>query len=473
MRHQSAVIYWVRRDLRLSDNPALTAAVQSGKPVIPVVINDQLQQELGAAPKWRLGLGLEHFSAVLEKVGATLIFRSGEPHQVLEALINETGADHLVWNRMYETKAMIRDSALKKTLKQRGIKVDSFGGAVLFEPMSVETKTGGYYRVFTPYWNAVKNRDVTAPLPKVTTFNAPSEWPRSDKLSDWQMAKSMGRGVDVTRAYVQLGETEARSRLADFLQNDVAFYSQRRDIPSVHGTSGIAENLALGEISPRQCWHAALRAHFDGNAGAEAFLRQLVWRDFAYHLLYHTPHIAHSNWKPDWDKFPWSCDEDDPKVQAWKQGRTGVRFVDAAMREMYVTGRMHNRGRMIVASYLTKHLMCHWRIGQKWFEECLIDWDCASNAMGWQWAAGSGPDAAPYFRIFNPDTQLGKFDPDGVYQERWIAEIANDPAITATSYFDAIPKGWKLKPDLVYPDPVVTLSQGRQRALNAYENRCF
>ena len=162
MRHQSAVIYWVRRDLRLSDNPALTAAVQSGKPVIPVVINDQLQQELGAAPKWRLGLGLEHFSAVLEKVGATLTFRSGEPHQVLEALINETGADHLVWNRMYETKAMIRDSALKKTLKQRGIKVDSFGGAVLFEPMSVETKTGGDYRVFTPYWNAVKNRDVTA-----------------------------------------------------------------------------------------------------------------------------------------------------------------------------------------------------------------------------------------------------------------------------------------------------------------------
>ena len=473
MSQQSAVIYWVRRDLRLADNPAFTAAVQSGKPVLPVAINDQLQKDLGAAPKWRLGLGLEKFSAALDAIGSKLILRSGDPQQVLETLMRETGADYLVWNRIYETKAMARDSAIKQAFKQRGIKVDSFGGAVLFEPMSIETKTGGFYRVFTPFWNAVKSRDVAAPLPKVMQFKAPSDWPRTEILSDWNMAKAMGRGADVMHTHVQLGETAACSRLADFLQNDAAFYSQRRDIPAVQGTSGLAENLALGEISPRQCWHAGLRAHFEGNGGAEAFLRQLVWRDFAYHLMYHTPHIAHSNWKPGWDSFPWSRDEDNPKVKAWKQGRTGIRFVDAAMREMYVTGRMHNRGRMIVASYLTKHLICHWRIGQKWFENCLIDWDCASNAMGWQWAAGSGPDAAPYFRIFNPETQLAKLDPDGTYQKRWIAEISSNPGKTAMSYFAAVPKSWKLTPDMVYPDPVIALPEGRQRALRAYQNRSF
>lgn len=473
MGEHSAVLYWVRRDLRLSDNPALTAAMQTGKPVVPVVIRDHLQDDLGAAPKWRLSLGLKELSQTLEALGSKLLLRSGDPLDVLVKLIEETGANHIVWNRVYETKTIARDSAIKKALKQRGLKVESFGSAVLFEPMSVETKTGGYYRVFTPYWNAVKNRTVEAPLPKVTHLSAPREWPKSEKLSDWHMEKGMGRGVDVVRAHVQLGETVASSRLGEFLEHDVEFYSQYRDIPSRQGTSGLAENLALGEISPRQCWHSAMRAHMDGNKGAEAFLRQLVWRDFAYHLLYHTPHIAHSNWKPDWDKFPWSRDESDPKVLAWKQGRTGIRFVDAAMREMYVTGRMHNRGRMIVASYLTKHLMCHWQIGQKWFENCLIDWDCASNAMGWQWAAGSGPDAAPYFRIFNPDTQLEKFDPEGIYQKRWIAEISNSPSATALNFFEAIPKSWKLRSDMVYPKPVVALYEGRQKALNAYENRCF
>jgi deoxyribodipyrimidine photo-lyase len=199
----------------------------------------------------------------------------------------------------------------------------------------------------------------------------------------------------------------------------------------------------------------------------------LVWREFAYHLMYHTPHILSGNWKPDWDAFPWNTDEDHPHVIAWKQGRTGIRFVDAAMREMYVTGRMHNRGRMIVASYLTKHLLSHWKIGLKWFEDCLIDWDPASNAMGWQWAAGSGPDAAPYFRVFNPVTQLDKFDPKGEYVAQWIAEGRRAPSQTALSYFNAIPRQWGLAPDLVYPAPVVAADAGRARALAAYEKRGF
>ena len=189
--------------------------------------------------------------------------------------------------------------------------------------------------------------------------------------------------------------------------------------------------------------------------------------------MFHTPHILDSNWKPDWDKFPWQTDERDPAVSAWKQGRTGVPFVDAAMREMYVTGRMHNRGRMIVASYLTKHLLCHWKIGQKWFEQCLIDWDPANNAMGWQWAAGSGPDATPYFRIFNAETQLAKFDPKKNYVNCWIAELSQNPPKTAKYFFDAIPKSWNLNSQMSYPDAIMSMKRGRERALNAYENRGF
>jgi deoxyribodipyrimidine photo-lyase len=211
----------------------------------------------------------------------------------------------------------------------------------------------------------------------------------------------------------------------------------------------------------------------EGKAGAEHFLREVVWREFAYHLMWHTPHLLTDNWRRDWDAFPWRTDETSEEVMRWKQGRTGIRFVDAALREMYVTGRMHNRGRMIVASYLTKHLMCHWKIGLDWFAECLIDWDPASNAMGWQWSAGSGPDATPYFRVFNPVTQLDKFDPKRVYVNRWIAEDRRNPDPLALSYFDAIPAAWGMRPDQPYPPPIVGPEEGRKRALAAYETRKF
>ena len=220
----------------------------------------------------------------------------------------------------------------------------------------------------------------------------------------------------------------------------MASYQHSRDIPAIKGTSNLSENLAFGEISPAQCWHAAQRALAEGKPGAEVFLKELVWREFAYHLTHHTPHILSENWRPEWDAFPWNHDEAHPHVMAWKQGRTGIRFVDAAMREMYVTGRMHNRGRMIAASYLTKHLLMDWRIGQRWFEQCLIVWDPASNAMGWQWSAGSGPDATPYFRVFNPETQLDKFDPDRVYVSRWIAEGMSRSRTRSAVLFRGHPK---------------------------------
>ena len=281
-------------------------------------------------------------------------------------------------------------------------------------------------------------------------------------------------GRHVVRPFVQLGEQAAQSRLGAFMASKVADYVRTRDLPGIDGTSNLTENLALGEISPAQCWHAGQRAMQDGKAGAETFLKELVWREFAYHLMWHTPRILTDNWREEWQAFPWNEDERCAEVKAWKQGRTGIRFVDAAMREMYVTGRMHNRGRMIVASYLTKHLMCHWKIGLKWFEDCLIDWDPANNALGWQWTAGSGPDASPFFRVFNPETQAEKFDPDREYVENWVAELAEEPGKDALSFFDAVPLRWAMSPDDSYPgNPVVGLDEGRKAALDAYENRNF
>ncbi|MCM2562486.1 DNA photolyase family protein [Lutimaribacter sp. EGI FJ00015] len=472
MPDTSPTILWLRRDLRLSDHPALRAACDAGGPVIPVFIHDEQVAALGAAPKWRLGLALEYLAGSLADKGSRLVLRRGDALTVLRGLIEETGARFVCWTRAYDPDAIARDSAVKAALKEDGIEARSFGGHLLFEPWTVETKQGGVYKVYTPFWNAVKGRDVAAPLATPGTIPAPDRWPASDVLGDWRLGAAMNRGADVVRPHVQLGEGGAQSRLGVFMAHKVADYDKLRDIMAEDGTSALSENLAQGEISPHQCWHAGLRAREEGKKGAETFLKELAWREFAYHLTYHTPRILSGNWREEWDAFPWNQDET-VAVTRWKQGRTGVEMIDAAMREMYVTGRMHNRGRMIVASFLTKHLLTHWRVGQKWFEDCLIDWDPASNAMGWQWAAGSGPDASPYFRVFNPATQLDKFDPDRRYVRRWIAEGQGTPPATATSYFAAVPRRWGLSPDQPYPAPVVALDEGRKKALAAYENRSF
>jgi deoxyribodipyrimidine photo-lyase len=470
---RSPVILWFRRDLRLADHSALTAAVDRGGPVIPVFIHDDLSGALKSAPKWRLGLGVEHLRARLRDKGSDLILRRGKALDVLCDLIRETGAEAVYWSRLYDPAAVARDSEIKAALKDDGIDARSFGGHLMFEPWTVATQQGAFYKVYTPFWKSVRGRDVDTPRPAPSKIPAPSGWPASDDLAAWNMGAAMRRGADVVRPYVRLGEDAARDRLEQFIDDRVARYDDCRDLPAVDGTSGLSENLSLGEISPHICWQAGRRAMEDGKQGAEIFLKELVWREFAYHLMHHTPQILDRNWKPDWDAFGWNEDPDTQEVRAWKQGRTGIEFVDAAMREMYVTGRMHNRGRMIVASYLTKHLLTHWKIGMDWFEDCLIDWDPAANAMGWQWSAGSGPDATPYFRVFNPVTQLDKFDRDRRYIRRWIAEGHGNPSETALSYFDAVPKSWGLAPDAPYPKPVVSADDGRKRALHAYENRSF
>ncbi|SEL19978.1 deoxyribodipyrimidine photo-lyase [Roseivivax marinus] len=470
---ETPTLLWYRRDLRLSDHPAWHAALKRGGPVIPVFLKDEGVRMLRTAPAWRLGLGVEHLAETLAEKGSRLILRAGPAEHAITQLVEETGAGAVYWMRAYDPVSVERDTAVKAALKERGVEAESFAGHLMFEPWTVETKQGEFYKVYTPFWRAVKDRDVETPLSTPSDLAPPSEWPDSDSLADWALGAGMDRGAEVVRPWVQLGEGAAQSRLGAFMSSKVEGYDDGRDIPSQNGTSNLSENLSLGEITPRQCWHAGVRAEEEGKAGAGTFLQELVWREFAYHLMWHTPRLLYDNWREEWAAFPWNEDERRSEVIAWKRGRTGMAFVDAAMREMYVTGRMHNRGRMIVASYLCKHLMCHWKIGMEWFEDCLIDWDPASNSMGWQWSAGSGPDATPYFRVFNPETQLDRFDKKRAYVNRWIAEGQKSPPDEALAYFDAIPRSWAISPDDAYPDPIVEAGEGRKRALAAYENRDF
>lgn len=466
----AATLLWLRRDFRLGDHPALQAAVADRGPVIPVFILDPETEALGAAPKWRLGRALEAFGAALAAQGSRLILRRGPALPVLQALVAETGARRVRWSRLCDPATVARDSAVKATLRAGGIEAQSHPGHVLFEPWTVETGTGGFFRVYTPFWKAVRDRDPGTPLPAPAHIPAPAAWPASDRLADWALGRAMDRGAAVVAHHAAVGEAAAGARLARFLEARIGRYRADRDRPDLDATSRLSENLAWGEISARTLWAAGQRAMAEGAAGAEHFLKEVVWRDFAWHLMHHTPQIATANWRSEWDAFPWAREEDSAAVLRWKQGRTGEPMVDAGMRELYVTGTMHNRLRMLVASYLTKHLLVHWKVGADWFADCLIDWDPASNAMGWQWTAGSGPDAAPYFRIYNPALQAEKFDPDGRYRHRFLAGFGGRPAHPdALSFFRAVPRSWGLSPGDAAPAPLVGLEAGRERALRAYE----
>lgn len=467
--NKAPVLIWFRRDLRLADHPVLGQALSLGHPVIPLFVLDPETEALGAAPLWRLGLGLAAFERRLTAVGSRFILRRGAAVEVIERLIDETGAMGVLWSRSHNPQTRARDEAVKAMVRARGLMARSHPGFLLHDPMEVATTEGSYYRVYTPFWNAVKGRTVPQPLPAPSVLPPPDLWPHSDRLDDWNLGAAMARGAAVVLPHQRVGESAAAARLALFVDTKVARYRERRDFLAEDATSGLSENLTYGEISPRQVWHAALRAMHEGAAGAEHFLKELVWREFAWHLLHHTPHIAQTNWRPEWDTFPWHPDNKD--ADYWRRGLTGEPVVDAAMRQMYVTGTMHNRARMIVASYLTKHLMTHWKVGLDWFAQCLTDWDPASNALGWQWVAGSGPDAAPYFRVFNPATQAEKFDPDQVYRRRYVAELSPKPEKSALDFFAAVPISWRMDPSRPYPQPMITLAEGRARALHAYSQR--
>ncbi|MEO1317656.1 MAG: deoxyribodipyrimidine photo-lyase [Pseudomonadota bacterium] len=467
-------ILWFRRDLRLSDHPGWTAALARGGPVIPVFVLDPLIEEsYGRAPKWRLGLGLEAFGKALAEHGSRLILRRGEALAVLRSLIEETGARGVVWSRVYDPEGIARDTDVKAALKDDGVEAQSVNASLLFEPWTVETKTGGFYKVYTPFWKGVRGIDLGEPVAAPGSLMPPDAWPASDDLSDWKMAEGMNRGAEVVSRFVNVGEAAALDRLGAFCSGAIGTYGVDRDRPDLDGTSNLSENFAYGELSPRTAWAAgmAARERLSGREAesAEVFLQELAWREFSYHLLYHTPRLVTGNWREEWDAFPWREDNED--ATRWKRGMTGFEMVDAGMREMYVTGRMHNRMRMLTASLLTKHLMTDWRVGEAWFRDCLVDWDIAANAMGWQWSAGSGPDATPYFRVFNPITQADKFDKNATYRHRFLAEGRRNPHKDAVAFFEAAPRSWRLDPSAPYPAPVIGHKEGRERALEAYRNR--
>lgn len=461
------LILWFRRDLRLDDHPMLAAALATGRPLVPLFVLDPETEALGAAARWRLGLGVAAFGAALAGAGSRLILRRGEALGVLRRVIAETGAAGVMWQRLYDPPATARDTGVKAALRAAGLIAQSFPGHLLLEPWQLETGQGGFFKVYTPFWKALRARDIRQPAAAPRALPAPQAWPASEALQDWHLGRGMGRGAEVVRPHQRVGEAAALTRLDAFVNDRLHSYREARDFPGEWGaTSGLSENLAWGEIGPARIWAAGLRALHEGSPGAETFLKELVWREFSYHLMHHTPEILSQNWRAGWQAFPWRGDS--PDAERWRRGMTGEPFVDAAMREMYVTGRMHNRARMITASYLCKHLMTDWRLGLAWFADCLTDWDPAANALGWQWVAGSGPDAAPYFRVFNPATQGEKFDPQARYRQRFIAEGQKMPAPEALSYFAACPRRWALDRTAPYPQPLVDLAEGRARALAAF-----
>ena len=439
----------------------LHAAAQTGRPLVAVAILDPVADHWGAAAKWRWCEGLRSFGAALAAAGLPLTLRRGAAGEVLVRLAAETDAEAVWWSRAYDPDARARDIAVKAALRSKGLSARSFPGHLLFEPETVTTKEGGGYRVFSAFWRAAVRGDPGQLLPSPKRLTAMAVPPKSEPLPDWRLVAALRRGAGVLGRHCRAGEAEAMNRLAKFLGASAMTYAELRDYPAEDATSNLSEHLSLGEISPRMVWHSA-RA----SGVPDKFLSELGWREFAYHLLHHFPALADRNWNAGWDRFGWRGDNED--AEAWRRGMTGEPFVDAGLRQMYVTGRMHNRVRMVAASYLTKHLLTDWRVGLSWFADCLTDWDPAANALGWQWVAGSGPDAAPFFRVFNPMTQADRYDPGSAYRRHWIAEGQQRPGADALSFFQAAPRSWNLQPDQAYPDRRITPMAGRARALAAH-----
>jgi deoxyribodipyrimidine photo-lyase len=473
------VLLWFRRDLRLNDNPALDAAVTGGKPVIPLYVHDEESpgiRPLGGASRWWLHHSLARLGDALAERGVSLVLRHGVAAAVIDALVEETGAGAVYWNRLYDKPAIDRDGAIKKALKDRGLAVESFNASLLIEPWKIATKGGTPFRVFTPFWKALSaGYEPQRPLPapeKIAAFDGTVE---SDALDDWDFLPTKPNWAAGFDNVWTPGEDGALERAADFRDGDIGDYKRLRDAPGEDGTSRLSPHLYFGEIGPRQLWYAVSfrAAEKDaprGDEGGGAFLRELGWREFNQHLLFHFPDLTEKNIDSAFDAFPWR--EDNDGLAAWQRGRTGYPIVDAGMRELWQTGWMHNRVRMAAASFLVKHLLVDWRAGEAWFWDTLVDADPANNAGNWQWVAGCGFDAAPYFRIFNPILQGERFDKKGDYVRRWVPEIAGLP----DKYLH---KPWEAPANVLaeagvalgetYPEPIVDHKAARQRALDAYD----
>jgi len=462
----TTALLWFRRDLRLADNPALLAALARCERVILVYIDTPEDAQDGAASRWWLHHSLAALNGELQRRGARLLLRRGPALEVLRTLVGETAATQVYWNRVYEPAAIARDSAVKQALRADGISVISSNALLLNEPWQLLKADDSPYRVFTPYWNAAQKRgfDLTLQAAPVALPSMPAGL-RSEPLEALQLLPRI-RWDGGLAAQWRPGEAGAAQRLTEFLDGALAGYAVERDRPDHAGTALLSPHLHCGEISPQRLMtavqqHLAIRHDAGLTKNAESWLRQLVWREFAHQLLYHFPHTASEPLDARFARFPWRRDYAEDLI-VWQHGDTGIPIIDAGMHELWHTGWMHNRVRMIVASFLTKNLLIPWQEGAAWFNDTLVDADLANNTLGWQWVAGCGADAAPYFRIFNPVTQGEKFDPQGNYVRRWLPELSDLPD-------KHIHQPWSApQRPAHYPPPRVDLKASRERALDAY-----
>lgn len=472
-----ATLVWFRLDLRLADNPALQAALARGQPVIPVFIWSPEEEDPwppGAASRWWLHHSLNALDRSLRKCGSRLILRRGSSPAVLRTLAKETGARAIFWNRRYEPALIARDGRLEESLRTEGFVVQSFNSALLFEPWTLKTNAGRPFQVFTPFWRAcLAMPEPPAPTEVPRNLKSPARWPASERLDTLALLPKFDWAAGLRAAW-QPGEAGAQQQLRRFVRSALADYPARRDFPAQPGTSRLSPHLHFGEIGPRQIWHALRKAAASSvtkhlRRTTPSYLRQLGWREFAHHLLFHFPHTTTQPLRSEFARLEWN--RNPATLRAWQRGRTGYPLVDAGMRELWATGWMHNRVRMVVASLLVKDLLLPWQEGARWFWDTLVDADLANNTLGWQWSAGCGADAAPFFRIFNPVQQSEKFDATGDYIRRWVPELAGLPA-------KWLHKPWQAPPEILrnagivlgrtYPQPIVDHAEARNLALAAF-----
>jgi deoxyribodipyrimidine photo-lyase len=462
--------------LRLADHPALAAAIQSGRPVVCLfVLEEQTPglRGLGGAARWWLDQSLRALDRDLRRLGGNLVLRRGPAPSIVPAIAAESGASAVSWNRRYDQAGAAIDAEIAERLAGSAVASQSFPGTLLFEPGAVKTAAGLPFAVYTPFWRRARQLgEPRPPLPAPARIDGAGAI-ASDRLDDWKLAPTAPDWAGGLRATWMPGEAGGRARAQAFLEEGLAGYAIQRDRPDRAATSRLSPHLRFGEVSARQLWHAAHAAREgDGTIApgdVDKFLAELGWREFAYHLLHHHPDLATRNFQPRFDGFAWT--DDVAGLRAWQSGATGYPIVDAGMRELWATGWMHNRVRMIAASFLVKHLLLDWRLGEAWFWDTLVDADPANNPAGWQWVAGSGADAAPYFRIFNPVLQGQKFDPAGAYVRHWVPELARLPAEVIHAPWQAgapalaaagITLGYS------YPRPIVDHQAARARALASF-----
>lgn len=463
------IIHWFREDLRLFDNPALYYAAAHGS-VVPVFI---YPEGLGGASYWWLHHSLKRLADSLLDKGVELVLRTGDPVSVISEIASEVGAQKVVWNRVYSPSGIACGEAMKERLAMDDLAAESFNGQLLIEPTKIFTKQGTPFKVFTPFWRHCLSVLTPSELLTAPDFNKHSLKVRSESLDDWGLLPIEPNWADGFKGAWQPGEAGAQDRWQVFLETSANKYKQGRDFPSETNTSLLSPHLAFGEISPKQLWHdmneaVAVNA-VDSDNGAK-FLSEVGWREFSRYLLVHFPHLIEQPFNVRFNLFPW---QDNPSlVNAWKRGQTGYPIVDAGMRELWHTGYMHNRVRMIVASFLTKHCLTHWQHGMDWFWDTLVDADIGNNTASWQWVAGCGADASPYFRIFNPILQGEKFDKEGGYIKKWVPELRGLPKKFIHKPWEA--DGLTLNAASIklgedYPFPIVEHKQARNDALSAYQ----